>query len=163
MSKGIDYGMGQTNIDHANSIRYGVIHIHEVTQAWCDESTQIYSDACPYCGNGEGMEAGKTCPSCERELKDGDFDCQESMGCEYNDEGYVARQGGDSPDIFITKSPYYTRAAFCSPCAPGAGDLSHPCDDGAKSYCFGHDWFEGGKAPYPVFSVETNEEVKPNV
>ena len=29
-----------------------------------------------------------------------------------------------------------------------------------KTYCFGHDWFEGGKAPYPVFNVKTGEIVK---
>jgi len=27
-------------------------------------------------------------------------------------------------------------------------------------YCFGHDWFEDGKAPYPVYSVETGELVE---
>ena len=64
-------------------------------------------------------------------------------------------------DIFITKSPYYTTCTFCSPCAPNAGDLSHPVDGGVKAYCFGHDWFEEGKAPYPVFSVKTGEEILP--
>jgi len=28
-----------------------------------------------------------------------------------------------------------------------------------RVYCLGHDWFEGGKAPYPVISVETNQHV----
>lgn len=32
-----------------------------------------------------------------------------------------------------------------------------------KCFCFGHDWFEDGKAPYRVFNVQTGEEVKPNV
>ena len=30
-----------------------------------------------------------------------------------------------------------------------------------KCYCFGHDWFEEGKAPYTVYSIETNEIIKP--
>lgn len=36
----IDYGMGQTNIDHDTGIRYGVISIHEVTQP--NETLQKY-------------------------------------------------------------------------------------------------------------------------
>jgi hypothetical protein len=26
-----------------------------------------------------------------------------------------------------------------------------------KAYCLGHDWFDDGRAPYPVYSVETGE------
>ena len=48
---GIDYGLGRTNIDD-NGIRYGVIPIHEVTQAWCDESEGFYGKPmCPTCFN----------------------------------------------------------------------------------------------------------------
>ena len=62
-------------------------------------------------------------------------------------------------DVWIFKSPYYTHAQFCSPCAPGAGYLANPCEDGPKTYCFGHDWFEGNVAPYPVRLVSTGELV----
>ena len=160
MSKGIDYGMGTTNVDTDNGIRYGVIHQHDVGQAWFDDSEPIYSSACPHCGNGEGMEAGMTCPFCETLLTDMDFDCQESDGCEYNKDGYIATSD-ECGDIFIIRSPYYTKAAFCSPCAPGACSITSPCDDGEKAYCFGHDWFDEGKAPYPVYDVKTNEMVQP--
>lgn len=52
MSKGIDYGMGATNIDNATGIRYGVIHQNEVCQAWCDSSEADYGKPhCPKCGN----------------------------------------------------------------------------------------------------------------
>lgn len=63
---------------------------------------------------------------------------------------------------FILKSPYYTYAQFCSPCAPGAGYLPSPLKDrpaGNKTYCLGHDWFEDGTAPYRVYSVKTNKEM----
>ena len=36
MSAGIDYGMGQSNVDHATGIRYGVIAQNNVGQAWYD-------------------------------------------------------------------------------------------------------------------------------
>lgn len=31
--------------------------------------------------------------------------------------------------------------------------------NGVMTYCFNHDWFDSGKAPYPVYSVKTGELV----
>jgi len=138
MNKGIDYGLGNTNIDKENNIRYGVIHQNEVLQVWYDSSEPIYP-----------------CESCEitEEEKENDGCCFcEPIGFSVDNGKYIA-DSDDYGDIFITKSPYYTRAQFCSPCAPGACYLTNPCDDGEKAYCFGHDWFENGKAPYPVYRV----------
>ena len=136
---GIDYGMGMSNIDTETGIRYGVIHSGEVLQAWADSSEAIY-------------------PEC---------DCEDYCECE-NDpegfsfiaEGYKAFQFGDDCDIFIEKSPYYTVCQFCSPCAPGAGYIMQTRKNGIKAYCFGHDWFEDEKAPYPVYDVITGKEIK---
>jgi hypothetical protein len=77
------------------------------------------------------------------------------------EDGLRASQGGDDSDIFVMSSPYFTRASYCSPCAPGACYLLSPDEDGDKAYCFGHDWFKDGKAPYPVFLVASGEEIKP--
>ncbi len=181
MSAGIDYGRGQTNIDKNNGIRFGVISSHEVLQAWADSSEGYYGDpSCPKCGhkaqeyserdededteNGiefDGTGGDYCCESCRYH-----FDSDEAYGDEpishyIDDEEYTAEQGGDDCDIFITKSPYYTRAAFCSPCAPGACYLASPCDEGERAYCFGHDWFEGGKAPYPVYRVSDDSLILP--
>lgn len=89
---------------------------------------------------------------------------EEVFAFTYESDGYKCSQSGDDTDIFIELSPYFTYAQFCSPCAPGAVYLLNPLDtpvDGNKGYCFGHGWFESGKAPYPVYSVETGELVKP--
>ena len=75
------------------------------------------------------------------------------------DNGEYQGNLDDSNDVWIFKSPYYTRAQFCSPCAPGAGYLANPCEAGPKTYCLGHDWFDGGQAPYPVYHVDTGELV----
>lgn len=75
-------------------------------------------------------------------------------------DGYAGRVDA-AGDLFLTKAPYYTHAQFCSPCAPGAGHLENPCPSGPKTYCLGRDWFEAGAAPYPVYAVDTNEEVTP--
>lgn len=79
--------------------------------------------------------------------------------------GVVVQTQRDSMDLWVFKSPFYTYAQFCSPCAPGACHLSHPLSEEAlrppqnKCYCLGHDWFEDNKAPYQVFRVDNNEEV----
>lgn len=176
--KGIDYGMGTTNIDHASGIRYGVIHQNDILQTWCDESESDYgAPTCPKCGNdvedwgeakhgeykhgtGHGCD-DYACESCKLSWESGDCYGDEPIAHVLDDGEYLATQGGDDCDIFVTKAPYFTRAQFCSPCAPGACHLGEPTDDGERCYCFGHDWFEDGKAPYPVYSVATGELVPP--
>ena len=145
---GIDYGMGQANVDKVTSIRYGVINQNEVLQAWADSSEPHYP-----------------CDSCDADtLEDGErvgCECCEPSSFYVDDKEYEAECGEDG-DIFITRSPYYTRAQFCSPCAPGACYLTDPCEDGERAYCFGHDWFydtETGKAPYPVYRVSDDSLV----
>jgi hypothetical protein len=137
---GIDYGHRTTNIDRATGIRYGVIPANgDICQAWCDSAEAIY----PEIPEGEELD-----------------DCCEPLGYEYRKEGYSCEQSQDDPDVFVIKSPFFTYASFCSPCAPGACYLLSPNADGAKAYCLGHDWFENGKAPYPVYSVETGLPVE---
>ena len=184
---GIDYGLGKINIDENTGIRYGVIHQNEVLQSWADSSEAIYPWTCGYCGNdltSEPWEYPAHCDHCNRELTEDDFDMQEPAGFEYNQDGYVCSQSADDTDIFIIKSPFYTYAGYCSPCAPGAGYLmnwykinknltekdlnnipaiweqyknSAEHAGFPKVYCLHHDFFDNGKAPYPVFSVETGE------
>lgn len=169
--KGIDYSNGQTNRNRTTGLRYGVIPQHDVIQAWADSSEPYY---------GKPTEVCK-CPKCETKIASpetwGDtvvcecghaFECElpdfaEPLSYHYESDGYAAECGEDG-DIFVVASPYFTYAQFCSPCAPGAcylrNSLSEP-DPNNRAYCFGHDWFEEGVAPYPVYSVATGELVKP--
>lgn len=219
---GIDYGMGKSNIDPMNGIRYGVIDQNQVLQAWADSSEPDYGvPTCPKCGNeateletkSEQLENGvavwteipeemKTWESSETPADYACEICEYVFGAEevFPDEPYgfylkdseYEAQCGEDGDIFITKSPYFTYAQFCSPCAPGAGYLMNPFKmpdeyrntfrtlqeispgtDGdmfkqlaevagfPKVYCFGHDFFEKGKAPYVVFKVDTGKIVLP--
>lgn len=94
------------------------------------------------------------------------FDSSEAYGEQplsfsLNDGEYKATQGGDDSDIFILDSPFYTYAAFCSPCAPGACYLRNPDTDGERAYCFNHDFFEDGVAPYPIYRVADDSLVEP--
>ena len=139
---GIDYSLGKANRNQETGIHYGVIHANEVGQFWYDESKPYYDKDCE-CG---------------------DFDCFcDPISFFIREDDLKAEQTFDDPDIFVLESKYYTWSQYCSPCAPGAGYLMSYTDPevGVKTYCFGHDWFESGKAPYPVYDVETNELVKP--
>lgn len=183
MNKGIDYGLGQTNIDKATGIRYGVISMHEVTQAWADSSEGDYGKpCCPECGSEltkvkegytrsyktqSGQEAVAVfddeyrCETCNVDIEDvSECYSEEAIAFTYEQDGYKCSQDRDDTDIFILKSPFYTRCQYCSPCAPGAGYIINTVEDGVKSYCFSHDWFEDNIAPYPVFRVEDDKEVK---
>jgi hypothetical protein len=177
---GIDYGLGRTNIG-AEGIRYGVIQADHVGPAWYDSSEPDYGEpTCPKCGNEAKPAKGEYACYDHAKHECADYVCHR---CKYvfgsesafgetphahilDDGEYKAQQGGDDSDIFILKSPYFTYAQFCSPCAPGACYLTSPLetpDPNNKAYCFGHDWFneDGGKAPYPVYSVATGEPVQP--
>ena len=176
---GIDYGCGQTNVDKQTGIRYGVISPNELGDAWYEQSEAYYGKPhCPNCGNeadepgefGETFADGRPEDYSHEEHECDDYvcvHCKHFFGSEsaFGDEpvshfvdadGYRAECGDG--DIFISKSPYYTHAQFCSPCAPGAGYLMNHCPEGPKTYCFGHEWFEEG-APYPVYRVDTGELV----
>lgn len=175
---GIDYGLGRTNISQSG-IRYGVIPAHDVGQSWYDDAEPDYGEpACPKCGNEV-----KPCKHDYARFEHAKHECDDyvCLKCKYvfgsesafgdtpqaftyDREGYKASQGGDDCDIFILESPFFTFAQFCSPCAPGACYLRSPLKDqdpNNRAFCFGHDWFEGGVAPYPVYSVETGELVQP--
>lgn len=157
------------NLDVDTGIRYGVIPHNAVGQAWYDGSEPQYGEpesedcVCPDCGkqmeSEEPVSWGDTldCEECgqfEVELPD----CCEPSSFTNDCDGYQAEQLGEV-DIFVSKSPYYTHARYCSPCAPGACYLLSPCDtDGPKAYCFGPDWFDSySPCPYPVFEVATGK------
>ena len=176
--RGIDYGMGKTNVCPKTGIRYGVIPMNRLAEyAYEDFEADYGKPHCPKCGNeaadyndyeGETDDWGHAVCECDDYICP---DCEYVFGCEsaYGDEpvdtlldqdGYLASLD-EHGDVFIIKSPYYTHAQFCSPCAPGAGYCLNTCEDGVKTYCMGRDWFEGEVAPYPVYSVKTGELVSP--
>lgn len=175
--RGIDYGLGQTNIDRRTGIRYGVIPEHTILQIWADESEPDYGEpTCPKCGNeaesadAHDIDAGTwehtiyecleyACEACRYVFGAESAYGDTPNGYTYESDGYTAQSDG-SGGVWLLKSKYYTRAAYCSPCSPGACYLINPCDSGERAYCFGHDWFEDGRAPYPVYRVSDDSEVQ---
>jgi len=81
----------------------------------------------------------------------------------YEKDGYLVELHADM-DVWVIKSPYYTRCAECSPCAPNAGYLTSQ-HGGMKTYCLGPEWFdEEGKEdrapiPYSIWKVEDDTPV----
>jgi hypothetical protein len=105
------------------------------------------------------------CVTCRHMLDSDEVYGDEPAGYRLTDSDYDASDCLDS-DVIITSSPFYTFGPFCSPCVPGAVNLDSATGDDyetpVRAYCFGHEWFEGNRAPYRVFRVSDNTEVFPN-
>jgi hypothetical protein len=172
---GIDYGLGKSNVGD-DGIRFGVIPqgecngdaVQEIYErgedigylAFKEEIRQRLESALrDYLSQTAVLEAFE---AVEDYIGDSYSSNGESGPHELRDAtGLHVKTERDGNDLWILSSPYYTHAQFCSPCAPGAGYLGNPCPDGPKTYCLGHDWFDDGKAPYPVYEVKTGFTVDP--
>ena len=187
--KGIDYGFGKTNINDKTGIRYGVIPQYELPYFWEDSEPEYGNLICPECEQetivdyenelhedykpySKHMCYDYVCKNCKLIFDAEDIFPESPLAWVLDDGKYFAHVYHDDVDIFVEKSPYFTYAQFCSPCAPGAVYLMNPLDDiydadigpsdrNNRGYCFGHNWFESGIAPYPVYDVKTGELVKP--
>lgn len=142
MSAGIDYSLGRANFDPENGVHYGVISQHFLMPEALGDIEPVYLD-CKDCDDR------RKCPLRKR----GDYCDAEPIGLEYIDDEYYIVDCLDS-DLMILKSPYVTRAQFCSPCVPGAGNLDYPDPGGPLTYCLGPDWFEDSRAPYDYQTVQ---------
>ena len=153
MSNGIDYGKGQTNIDFMTGIRFGVIPGNSVHH-WQEESLPWYGPpCCPICGEELESDDCTSCPHCGDDIDSNIIWDDVNPQSWYIENEEITAEEDDSGDIFVLRSEYYTYAQYCSPCAPGAVYLLNPTIGGARGYCFGHDWFASGVAPYPVYRV----------
>ena len=181
---GINYGSyAGSNVDHATGIHYGVIDLNSLSGYAIEAFEPDYGYAtCPKCGNAatsttyldpeieesEGYESGVGCADYYCANCRYIFDAQEAypeepLGHSYEGGEYILDL--DSFGVWVFTSLYYTYAQYCSPCCPGAGNLDTPCtqESGApKAYCLGHDWFDGDKAPYPVYRVSDDSLVQPS-
>jgi hypothetical protein len=142
---GIDYGLGQSNTDTANGIRYGVISQGSIMPEALDDMKLDYGNpTCPKCGEDVGEDYA--CIPCKETFESEEVFPEEALGFSYEKEGYKLSDCLDF-DIFILKSPFYTHAQFCSPCVPGAGNLDNPIANGPKTYALG----QSRSARHPKF------------
>jgi hypothetical protein len=88
----------------------------------------------------------------------------------YEKDGFIIEASNDDCDLFIIKSPFYTLAPPCSPCAPGAGYLRDAIKEdeidehgevklgsgGIETYCLPKEWFEEGQCPYKYWKIKEN-------
>jgi len=176
---GLDYtGPGsQVNRDPETGIRYGIIHtnrvcphaLEDIYSAGTDIDYENYQQAIKDALAGALKEFGL-----EKYAEDAYDGMSDAIGdnypgnngdCtryEYKEDGYELMIDG-SGDLWVMKSPFFTYAQFCSPCAPGACYLTNALEGqpaGNKCYCLGTDWFdEEEKCPYPIYSMETGEQI----
>ena len=167
-SPGIDYSGGFANRDK-EGFHYGVIKCYNLASWIWDEVQGEYDIYCPQCGElvdeSQPVDCEK-CSHCGSSHPDYQFSdeprIQYIQDKEDTPEETYAVVDSDG-DFFVMKSPYYTRSMYCSPCAPGAGDLMNPCPNGPRTLCLGPEWlaehFEG-RLPYPIYRKDTNELVQ---
>jgi len=179
---GIDYsGPGSTvNRDAETGIRYGMISQHDLSQ-WAIDDVYQNGEDLGFLAMKEELKDTLT-SAIEKAIEDygslpdgvaeetaqavidgGEIEygeCQEAGPFAWSEGDYNV-QTTSSNELWVFKSPFYTFAQFCSPCVPGAGNLNTYCPDGPKTYCLGHDWFEEGKAPYPVYRVSDDAVILP--
>jgi len=151
-SQGIDYGMGQTNIDKKTGIRFGVINPYSLMPEALDDIYTIGRNLSFEAALQELHDEGKTEDEAYEILEDWESDGDDFYF--YEADGYIIETSSLGLGLYIIKSPYKTKCVFCSPCCPGAGDLNTPSDEGIETYCLGPDWFdEDSPMPYDVEKV----------
>lgn len=157
------------NYDENNCIHYGYISQHTPNQD---------ASSCVFDGRDLTYEAALEEARGDKGLcieegwlgDDGEFD-EQKFGDNYQpdestylyvEEGYEITNTSSSFNCFaVSKSQFFTYTKGCSPCMPNAGDLDNPRDGGLRTYCLGHDWFDGETAPYPIWTVEDSNQVIP--
>ena len=175
---GIDYGLGETNIDKETGIRYGVIGYNSI-------SSEAFFEEVIYNGRNLSYEnflkesTEEITTKLEEVLRDylygGDPEwivnhikenIEESLSEQYeeNDDCYLYEKDGyiiETTDLglYILKSPFITFTQFCSPCCPGAGNLDFPIKGGVPTYCLGEDWFDE-HSPCPYNFIRTEDYLK---
>lgn len=161
---GRDLGFEQAQQNIKNSLRSALSDYFSDTK-WSDKKTSDLDDAVENAFEAIEQDFNDSCS-------------QDVSGPMYLEQDGYAVKTDDHNDLWVLKSPYFTYAQFCSPCAPGACHLGNPLDvehgpfkatsellakecPANRCYCLGHDWFDNGKAPYRFWSVETGEEIMP--
>ncbi len=163
-----------TNYDEKTGISYGVISQNDINldviNSWYDNDS-VYDEY-----EKELSEAVKNGNMTDEEMDDNlqNYDNNYHHYYVVDDEGIDAEYFSDLNSWYITRSPYYTFTKQCSPCCPGAGDLSHSItkeeyDAGdhnafmygtVKAYCLPKEYFdEYSPLPYRVFRVDNDQEV----
>lgn len=168
----LNFGYHNANINLETGIRYGLLGMgNEHLADWVAGELEFLEidPVCPECGETfENFESNDdsdyVCPHCGYEsdnLMDSDEFYPENSPMGITSDGYKAELS-ENNELWIFESKYYTYADLCSPCAPNAGDLDSADEDTGtfKTYCLGHEFFESGTAPYPVYKVDTDERIQ---
>jgi hypothetical protein len=163
---GLDYGNGLSNIDIQTGVRYGIISVNHLDLVeWLNEDFEpVYGQHCPECCVELSTEdiavtigGDIVCPECNAVTPEENIynDEPDYYGCENKEYELLMN---NSNEIWVFRSPYFTKVMHCSPCAPGAGDLDHPHTKGIITYCLGPEWFKD-TPPYPVYVIDGGQGV----
>lgn len=118
---GIDYGNGLTNIDLKTGIRYGIISLQSVSSDFLDEFEPEY-------------------PEIEDRDDESALDFCEPLAFNYDSPTLKCSYTPDGLGLWVFYSETIIKCAYCSPCAPGAGDLNALNSEGVKTYALPDDY-----------------------
>ncbi|MDD4352700.1 MAG: hypothetical protein PHU71_07050, partial [Candidatus Gracilibacteria bacterium] len=156
-------------MDLNTGIRYGVIPKNDLfncaEEFFENAEDMSYQSACEEIKNAiNSLNLSDGAISDILEIAEQDFndnwDSENSL-MRYEKDGFIIESSNDDCDLFVVKSPFFTLAPLCSPCAPGAcylRDGIKECDTengevkagsvGLETYCLPEEWFEEGKCTY---------------
>lgn len=145
--------MSLANINPETGIRYGVISANSINGfVFQDIFDQVYNFFSELCyneaieelkiDNPEDAEDEEKLDEFEQDFFD-NFQPEEIWGDFELDgiKGHLSCLGG-AYIIFVTESPYTTKAKLCSPCVPNAGDLDSLNENGYTCYDVPPEWKE---------------------
>ncbi len=117
---------------------------------------------CPKCGQEVSIDdLGQYefyCDQCNSGFRAEDVYPNKPISFHYDRDGYFLINHLDK-HILVLRSNFYTFAQLYGSPVVGAGNLESPVAEGVKTYCLGHEWFEGGIAPYPVYQVADDGQI----
>ena len=142
---GIDYGLGQSNIDTTTGIRYGMIAQQSLMGEALDEvftngndlgfenaeaelKDKLKAALSDYFSDHAWGDAGKPTRLAQAvddafDALDGWADNIESNGPMHYESDGLTLQTTERGELWVFASPYYTHAQFCSPCVPAPATL----------------------------------------
>ena len=144
------------NYNEVTKIRYGTVYLNELdgdvsNEIWDAAATDYYerqyqdminnpSDYGLTPDNPEDDETEWCYDDAIQEYNDSCCNDEITGAGEYEGITFELSMLGGAYLVFITESPVIVHAELCSPCVPGAGDLSSLNVDGVECYGIPADW-----------------------
>lgn len=130
------------NRNPTTGIRYGIANARDLEDGALEDFEPEYDHSCGYCGAvlPDDFESGG-CADCGENLDHEDTYSEMPVAWHFQGGGVVATMD-EAGDVWIFESPVTTTGRHCSPCAPGAVNVSRKAVDGGPvAYTLPSQWW----------------------